>query len=161
VSVDRIKQVNGLTSNTIVVGQDLWIPASTGHSATPSVAVAPAPSGALRWPVPTSRQSRYDGDTLTVYAPEGTAVVAAGPGRVSYVAPQVRGQGVAVMLDHYNGLMTYYGRLSRSQVKQGQQVKQGDVLGPIGSGGATAGPRLTFMVFENGRSVPASGRVVP
>jgi len=162
VTVDELKRANGLSSNTILVGRELRVPASTRPAVSdPAPGRPPASERGFRWPVPASRHSRPDGDALVIYAPEGAEVVAAAPGRVSYVSQQLRGQGAAVMLEHGNGLITYYGRLSRSLVRLGQQVGRGDVVGRVGPGGSMVGPRLRFMVFRNGRTVPAAKQVTP
>lgn len=85
-------------------------------------------------------------------APEGTPVVAALSGRV--VSSGVAGgYGLAVEIEHRNPLRrTLYGHLSELYVKEGEQVKQGTVIGRVGSTGLSTGPHLHFELRlpENG-----------
>ncbi|WP_399251226.1 M23 family metallopeptidase [Synechococcus sp. CS-205] len=77
-------------------------------------------------------------------APEGTPVVAALSGRV--VSSGVAGgYGLAVEIEHTNPLRrTLYGHLSELYVKEGELVKQGTVVGRVGSTGLSTGPHLHF-----------------
>lgn len=77
-------------------------------------------------------------------APEGTPVVAALSGRV--VSSGVAGgYGLAVEIEHRNPLRrTLYGHLSELYVKEGELVKQGTVVGRVGSTGLSTGPHLHF-----------------
>ena len=85
-------------------------------------------------------------------APEGTPVVSALTGRV--VSSGVAGgYGLAVEIEHRNPLRrTLYGHLSELYVKEGEQVKQGTVIGRVGSTGLSTGPHLHFELRlpENG-----------
>jgi murein DD-endopeptidase MepM/ murein hydrolase activator NlpD len=153
--VAELKQANGLTGDSIVVGQELVIPSASGAGATASSGSLDA-SGGLTWPVPGLRESREDGDALVIYAPEGTSVVAAAGGRVNYLSPGVRGLGTVVMLEHGGGLVTFYGNLSEVAVSVGQAVRRGDPVGRVGPGDA-GGPRLRFMVFKDRKAVSARG----
>jgi murein DD-endopeptidase MepM/ murein hydrolase activator NlpD len=77
-------------------------------------------------------------------APEGTPVVAALSGRV--VSSGVAGgYGLAVELEHQRPLRrTIYGHLSELYVKPGEWVRQGEVVGRVGSTGLSTGPHLHF-----------------
>jgi murein DD-endopeptidase MepM/ murein hydrolase activator NlpD len=155
VTVGQLKQANGLTGDTIVVGQELTIPSAGGGGAGVSSA-SPNASGGLTWPVPGLRQSREEGDALLIYAPEGSSVVAAASGRVNYLSPDVRGLGSVVMLEHGGGLVTFYGNLREVAVSVGQTVRRGDPVGRVGPGDV-GGPRLRFMVFRDEKAVSARG----
>ncbi|MEL6399468.1 MAG: peptidoglycan DD-metalloendopeptidase family protein [Cyanobacteria bacterium J06626_4] len=81
-------------------------------------------------------------------APEGTPVVATKDGEVQ-VADYLGGYGLTVILHHENGsLETRYAHLSRLLVRPGETVKQGDVVGLIGSTGNSTGPHLHFELRE-------------
>jgi murein DD-endopeptidase MepM/ murein hydrolase activator NlpD len=54
-------------------------------------------------------------------------------------------------LDHGFGITTKYGHLSRIVVKEGQQVKRGDLIGFVGSTGRSTGAHLHYEVWMNGR----------
>ena len=59
------------------------------------------------------------------------------------------------MREHSGGLLTFYGRLEEVAVKVGQSVRKGDPVGRVAPGGPT-GPQLRFMVFRDGKAIPAS-----
>jgi hypothetical protein len=77
-------------------------------------------------------------------APEGTPVVAALSGRV-VSSGLAGGYGLAVEIEHQNPRRrTLYGHLSELYVKEGETVKQGAVVGRVGSTGLSTGPHLHF-----------------
>ena len=77
-------------------------------------------------------------------APEGTPVVAALSGTV-LSSGLAGGYGVAVELDHGDPpRRTLYGHLSEIYVQAGQTVRQGEVIGRVGSTGLSTGPHLHF-----------------
>ncbi|MFN9546536.1 MAG: M23 family metallopeptidase [Cyanobacteriota bacterium] len=77
-------------------------------------------------------------------APEGTPVVAALTGRV-VSSGDAGGYGLAVELEHGAPLRrTLYGHLSELYVKAGDTVRQGEVIGRVGSTGLSTGPHLHF-----------------
>ncbi|NJP10743.1 MAG: peptidoglycan DD-metalloendopeptidase family protein [Leptolyngbyaceae cyanobacterium RU_5_1] len=77
-------------------------------------------------------------------APLGTPVLAAYAGRVA-IADFLGGYGLTVTLDHNQGSQqTLYGHLSEIFVKSGEVVKQGAVIGRVGSTGNSTGPHLHF-----------------
>lgn len=77
-------------------------------------------------------------------APLGTPVVAAFAGKVS-IADFLGGYGLAVVIQHDNDTEeTLYGHMSELFVKPGEVVKQGDVIGRVGSTGLSTGPHLHF-----------------
>src|SRR5690606_10709258 len=55
------------------------------------------------------------------------------------------------------GVGTGYGHMSRIAVRNGQRVKQGQVIGYIGSTGLSTGPHLHFELYRGGRAVNPSG----
>ena len=77
-------------------------------------------------------------------APEGTPVVAALSGQV-LSSGLAGGYGVAIELEHVDPLRrTLYGHLSEIYVRPGQRVRQGEVIGRVGSTGLSTGPHLHF-----------------
>jgi murein DD-endopeptidase MepM/ murein hydrolase activator NlpD len=77
-------------------------------------------------------------------APEGTPVVAALSGQV-VSSGDAGGYGLAVEIEHGNPLRrTLYGHLSELYVKAGDTVRQGEVIGRVGSTGLSTGPHLHF-----------------
>ncbi|MCS5698363.1 M23 family metallopeptidase [Cyanobium sp. FGCU-52] len=79
-------------------------------------------------------------------APEGTPVVAALSGRV-VMSGVAGGYGLAVEVEHDRPRRrTLYGHLSELYVKEGDTVRQGEVIGRVGSTGLSTGPHLHFEV---------------
>jgi murein DD-endopeptidase MepM/ murein hydrolase activator NlpD len=82
-------------------------------------------------------------------APTGTPVYAAGDGRVSK-AGYSPANGNFVFIAHNNQYMTKYLHFHKRFVKTGQRVKQGDVIGTVGSTGYATGPHLHYEFLLNG-----------
>jgi len=82
-------------------------------------------------------------------APRGTPVYAAGDGRV-IEAGYTRPNGNYVFIQHGEQFETHYLHLHRKQVKKGAKVKQGQVIGTVGSTGAATGPHLHYEFLVNG-----------
>jgi murein DD-endopeptidase MepM/ murein hydrolase activator NlpD len=82
-------------------------------------------------------------------APRGTPVYAAGDGRV-IEAGYTRANGNYLFIQHGEGFKTHYLHLNRKRVKRGDRVKQGQVIGTVGSTGAATGPHLHYEFLVNG-----------
>jgi murein DD-endopeptidase MepM/ murein hydrolase activator NlpD len=78
-------------------------------------------------------------------APTGTPIFAAGDGRIEF-AGRRGGYGNAVIIDHGRGITTLYGHMSRfgKAARGGRAVKQGELIGYVGSTGASTGPHLHY-----------------
>ena len=76
-------------------------------------------------------------------APTGTDVRSVGDGVVDFAGRQ-NGYGNVVEIKHSHGRSTLYAHLSRVDVRQGQRVDQGSVIGAVGSTGWATGPHLHF-----------------
>lgn len=61
--------------------------------------------------------------------------------------------GNHVIVEHFNGLRTWYMHLNSTQVKKGEQVRKGDPIGKLGTTGRSTGPHLHYEVQLNGKSV--------
>ncbi len=95
-------------------------------------------------------QKRWKAHRGTDYAAKtGTPVVAAGNGRVTD-ATYNKYNGNYVFIQHGNGIVTKYLHFSKRAVKKGQRVKQGQVIGYVGSTGLAAGPHLHYEFLLNG-----------
>jgi len=95
--------------------------------------------------------NRFHGG-VDLVADVGTPVVAARGGRVGF-AGWSGAYGYTVFLEHEAGWQTRYAHLSRIDVRVGDLVRQGAVLGAIGSTGASTGPHLHFEVRFEGRAL--------
>lgn len=82
-------------------------------------------------------------------APRGTPVYAAGDGRV-VEAGYTRPNGRYVFIQHGEQFETHYLHLHKLKVKKGDRVKQGAVIGTVGSTGAATGPHLHYEFLVNG-----------
>jgi murein DD-endopeptidase MepM/ murein hydrolase activator NlpD len=57
-----------------------------------------------------------------------------------------------VIIDHGFGYQTVYGHMSQVEVRQGQRVKRGDVIGVVGNTGLSTGPHLHYEVHKDGEA---------
>jgi murein DD-endopeptidase MepM/ murein hydrolase activator NlpD len=87
-------------------------------------------------------------------SPTGTHVYVTADGMVTEVERNPdRGYGNKIMVDHGFGYKTLYAHLEGFDVKLGQKVKRGDVIGFVGSTGLSTAPHLHYEVHKNGRAV--------
>ncbi len=95
-------------------------------------------------------------------APRGTPVYAAGHGVIER-SSRYGGYGKYVRIRHANGYKTAYAHLSRygRGIRKGSRVRQGDIIGYVGSTGASTGPHLHYEVIVNGRHVNAMSLNLP
>lgn len=83
-------------------------------------------------------------------AASGTPIMAAGNARIAFVGRK-GGYGNAVILDHGGGKTTLYGHMSRfANIRVGQHIAQGAVIGYVGSTGLATGPHLHYEFRING-----------
>ncbi|WP_426358879.1 peptidoglycan DD-metalloendopeptidase family protein [Pseudocolwellia sp. HL-MZ19] len=95
-------------------------------------------------------QKRWKAHNGTDYrAKTGTPVVAAGNGKVIQSAYN-KYNGNYVFIQHGNDIVTKYLHFSKRKVKKGQRVKQGDVIGYVGSTGMSEAPHLHYEFLLNG-----------
>lgn len=90
---------------------------------------------------------RHDGVDLSAAA--GTPVLCAQNGKVLF-ADFVKLTGNTVVVEHGYGLKSWYFHMQSLDVKEGDAVKTGDVLGRVGSTGFSTGPHLHFSASVNG-----------
>lgn len=89
-------------------------------------------------------------------APIGTPVYATGNGTVTEIAGSSRskvGLGMHIKIDHGYGYETVYAHLSKFNVKRGQKVKRGEIIGYVGNTGGSTAPHLHYEVHKDGRKV--------
>lgn len=86
-------------------------------------------------------------------APIGTEIFSTGNGVVRKVIKSKVGYGLHILVDHGYGYETLYAHMSKFNVKQGQKVHRGDVIGFVGSTGKSIGPHLHYEVHKNKRAV--------
>jgi murein DD-endopeptidase MepM/ murein hydrolase activator NlpD len=86
-------------------------------------------------------------------APMGTDVYVTGDGVVEGIISDQRGYGKHIIVDHGFGYKTIYAHLQGFNVRRGQKVKRGDVIGFVGSTGLSLAPHLHYEVELNGVKV--------
>ena len=89
---------------------------------------------------------------LDFTASQGTPIYATGDGIVTN-ADFGNGFGNHVVINHGYGYETYYAHMVRIKTKNGQRVKRGEVIGWVGSTGASTGPHCHYEVHINGNPV--------
>ena len=95
-----------------------------------------------------NEQERNPHNGLDIAAAEGTPVKAAANGTV-IDAGDFFFSGNLIYLDHGQGIISLYAHLSRIEVKPGDIVQKGDIIGAVGQTGRVTGPHLHFAVFAN------------
>jgi len=85
-------------------------------------------------------------------APIGTPILATASGTV-VESTRRRGNGKYVTIRHNSTYSTKYFHMRNQNVKKGQVVKQGDVIGWVGMTGNTGGPHVCYRFWKNGRQV--------
>ena len=92
----------------------------------------------------------------------GAPILSAGDGTV-ITATWAAGYGRRVEIEHADGVVTTYSHLSRfgTGITPGTQVRQGQVIGPVGSTGLSTGPHLHYEVQVNGEFIDPMAIYVP
>ena len=121
-------------------------------------------SGTLQRPVPGTVSSNFGlrrhpilGYTrmhkgMDFRAGYGTPILAVTDGRIA-AAGWAGGYGRQVRISHSGGLMTSYSHMSRIIARPGAFVRQGQVIGYVGSTGLSTGPHLHYEAYLNGRAI--------
>jgi len=89
---------------------------------------------------------------LDISAMRGTPIVATGGGTVSFVGSK-GGLGKAIIIVHNAEYKTYYGHLLKYNVKKGQAVERGDIIGFVGKTGRTTGYHVHYEIRKNDKSL--------
>ena len=95
-------------------------------------------------------------------APKGTPIMASGNGVITK-ARWCGGGGNCVKIKHNSKYQTVYAHLSKfaREIKKGVRVKQGQIIGYVGSTGLSTGPHLHYEVIENGRKINSQKLKLP
>lgn len=143
--------------------------AKLGRAAMQSNSAGGAPKLPLVRPVPGGFSSVYgksryfNGEFrgrhggVDMRAKEGTPVKAAADGIVVLTGNNFWFAGNCVYLDHGAGLVTFYGHMSKVNVKKGDRIKAGDILGLSGRTGRVTGPHLHFSAAWRGEFFDPAG----
>jgi len=85
-------------------------------------------------------------------AKRGTPILAAADGKVIF-SGRMGGYGNVIKIQHKDDYVTLYAHQSRLKAKKGDFVKQGQVIGYVGSTGRSTGPHLHFGLYKNNRPI--------
>ncbi|GGG19172.1 peptidase M23 [Dokdonia pacifica] len=86
-------------------------------------------------------------------APRGTPVYASGDGTVSRADATASGYGKHIRITHGYGYESLYAHLNAYNVRKGQKVKRGDLIGFVGSTGRSEAPHLHYEIFKEGERI--------
>ncbi len=95
-------------------------------------------------------------------APMGTPIMASGDGKIVR-ARWCGGGGNCVKIKHNSTYSTVYAHMSKfgRNIKEGKRVKQGQIIGYVGSTGMSTGPHLHYVVIENGKKINSQKLKLP
>ena len=136
-------------------------PKTTPGEGMPGVGLG-AMRGRLEWPAPgrvveeygTRINPRFGTKTfrngIDIDAAEGSSVHVVFPGHVLYTG-WFRGYGNLIIVDHGSEYYTLYAHVADMKVAEGDDVRQGQVIGTVGDTGSLQGPRLYFEVRYQGK----------
>ncbi len=95
-------------------------------------------------------------------APMGTPIMAVGDGTITYFGWR-GGYGKHISVRHASGLESMYSHMSRygRGLKKGSKVRQGQVIGYVGSTGVSTGPHLDFRLKQNGKFINPTKAINP
>lgn len=144
-----------MTPSGQTLGNGEWVPNNSGKESwgyfmDPAKGRLTSDGGVRIHPITGIRDGHYAWDYA---APTGTPVYAVRSGTVhSTTSGYGGGYGNSVVIDHGDGYYTRYAHFSKKAVAQGDVVKQGDVIGYVGSTGRSTGPHLHFEIMKGGTS---------
>jgi murein DD-endopeptidase MepM/ murein hydrolase activator NlpD len=83
-------------------------------------------------------------------APKGTPIYASGDGVVTSADNSLSGYGNHIEINHGFGYKSFYAHLYKYNVKRGQRVRRGDIIGFVGSTGRSEAPHLHYEIYKDG-----------
>jgi len=86
-------------------------------------------------------------------ARKGTPIYATGNGIIKRADNRSSGFGKHIRIDHGFGYVSIYAHLSKYNVRRGQKVKRGDIVGFVGNTGRSAGPHLHYEILKDNKKI--------
>lgn len=167
-SVENFEKFANQTFRSVMVAagaQDIPMDYGIAEDAIPEVPVLPgemqditAEGGKL--PSRASKSSPYGPRWGRVHRgvdydePGGTPISVIQPGKVTFAGWNDGGYGNLVLVSHPGGTTTAYAHLSKINVKQGQAIEPGTVIGNVGTTGRSTGNHLHFEIRKGGSQIP-------
>ena len=99
----------------------------------------------------TKKRKKHWGMDFT--APRGTPVYATGDGKVTRADASAAGYGKHIRIEHGYGYQSLYAHLTKYNVRKGQKVKRGDLIGFVGSTGRSEAPHLHYEILKDGNKI--------
>lgn len=159
--VDRLKNQMAVQSQSLDKIQDLAKDKEKLLSSMP--AIKPIRSDKLKrnirslsgfgWRIHPIFKKRKMHTGIDFTCPKGTPIIATGDGKVLKVEKRKSGYGKCVTIDHGFGYQTKYAHMSAIDVKRGQKVTRGQVIGKVGNTGTSTAPHLHYEVIYKGKKV--------
>lgn len=167
--LQEVAELNDITEPSILqVGQRIFIPDVSGplpqDSVEPDGSIAtPVPEetrkiknweGEFIWPVEGTMSSQFGvrrgrrHDGIDIAAPQGTEIHAAADGTVIFSGNHRDGYGNLVIIKHKKNLITIYAHAKKNLVKEGEEVKQGQLISTVGKTGRASGSHVHFEIRE-------------
>ncbi len=131
----RLKDVKSYRADRLIAQQFDW----------PLKGIMSSPFGLKRF---YNGQARRPHGGIDIAAPEGTPILAPADGLVVDTGDYFF-NGNSVFIEHGLGLQTFYAHMSRIDVKEGDRVTRGQILGAVGATGRVTGPHLHWSVGLN------------
>lgn len=113
-------------------------------------------SDVFGWRIHPVYGTRHFHDGMDISAPYGSPIRATASGTVT-MAERYGGYGLVVRVNHGGGLSTEYAHMSQFAVGVGDEVSEGQIIGYVGTTGASTGPHLHFMVLVGGSPTDPAG----
>ncbi len=170
VQIVEMTKIDGIERGSKVISEQVTEPPVAAQYLEGTRVISGLGTGHLRWPVDHHKITRgfgwqkaifvapnaegnefHEGDDI-VSSTGNRNILAADTGKVIFVGTE-NGYGNCVKIDHLNGYVTFYAHLSKSYVKVGQIVEQGQTIAYMGSTGWATGIHLHFGVYRNGKLV--------
>ena len=142
-----------LSAEHLPIGAGVALPASARRTAPAAVSRGSSPRF-YAWPLtgiitsPFGRRGTGIHHGIDIAGSTGDPVRASAAGIVSKAACHEI-YGNFILLDHANGQQTLYAHLNRMDVRPGEAVSRGQIIGAVGSTGNSTGPHLHFEIREN------------
>lgn len=161
----KVVEINGVVSSTDVLSRKVLKElvnevVMVGAKAIPSIG-----TGVFAQPYYGTITSRFGArwgrthNGVDICGNTGDPIAAADNGIVITAEYQENGYGNIIIIDHQNGIHTWYAHLDKINVKAGDIVEKGNIIGELGNTGYSTGPHLHFEVRKDGTPVNPSAYI--